>query len=112
MRMRGLFTHWRPSGTGGRQCGIIIRRGLPPEALAEVERLALTAYRLLSCRDFARMDFRLDKAGRPHFLECNALPGLNPQSSDFVILGDVASYASLVQGILLDAARRQGVRIA
>ncbi len=82
-------------------------------ALAEVERLALTAYRLLSCRDFARMDFRLDKAGRPHFLECNALPGLNPQSSDFVILArDVASYASLVQGILLDAARRQGVRIA
>ena len=55
-------------------------------ALAEVGRLALAAYRLLCCRDFARIDFRLDDAGRPHFLECNALPGLNPESSDFVIL--------------------------
>jgi D-alanine-D-alanine ligase len=82
------------------------------EALAEVRRLALAAYRLLSCRDLARMDFRLDNAGRPHFLECNALPGLNPESSDIVILSrDVLSYDRLVQGILLDAARRQGVCI-
>ena len=94
-----------------------VRYFVPPrldaEVLGEVHRLALMAYRLLGCLDFARMDFRLDAAGRPHFLECNALPGLNPESSDIVFLSrDTVPYDSLVQGIFLDAARRQGVTIA
>ena len=33
----------------------------------------------------ARVDFRL-RAGVPYFLEVNPLPGLNPESSDLVIL--------------------------
>jgi D-alanine-D-alanine ligase len=75
---------------------------------------ALTAYRLLGCRDFARIDFRLDAAGRPRFLECNPLPGLNPESSDLVILsrmlrGDDVAYDGLVQGILRDAVHRCGM---
>ncbi len=86
---------------------------LDAAVLEEVHRLALTAYRLLGCLDFARMDFRLDAAGQPHFLECNALPGLNPESSDIVFLSrDTIPYEALVQGIFLDAARRQGVDIA
>jgi D-alanine-D-alanine ligase len=94
-----------------------VRYFVPPrldaEVMDEVHRLALTAYRLLGCLDFARMDFRLDAAGRPHFLECNALPGLNPESSDIIFLSrDTVPYDSLVQGIFLDAARRQGVTIA
>ena len=81
--------------------------------LKEVHRLALSAYRLLGCLDFARMDFRLDEAGRPYFLECNALPGLNPESSDIVFLSrDTVPYDLLVQGIFRDAARRQGVAFA
>jgi D-alanine-D-alanine ligase len=94
-----------------------VRYFVPPrldaEVLGDLHRLALTAYRLLGCLDFARMDFRLDAAGRPHFLECNALPGLNPESSDIVFLSrDTVPYDSLVQGILVDAARRQGVNFA
>ncbi|MBL7649182.1 MAG: D-alanine--D-alanine ligase [Candidatus Hydrogenedentes bacterium] len=94
-----------------------VRYFVPPrldaEVLGELHRLALTAYRLLGCLDFARMDFRLDASGRPHFLECNALPGLNPESSDIVFLSrDTVPYDSLVQGILVDAARRQGVNFA
>jgi D-alanine-D-alanine ligase len=72
----------------------------------------LTAYRLLGCRDLARIDFRLDGEGQPVFLECNPLPGLNPESGDIVILSrGVVSYEKLVQGILLDAAERVGVAI-
>lgn len=94
-----------------------VRYFVPPRldasVLEEVHRLALTAYRLLGCLDFARMDFRLDAAGRPRFLECNALPGLNPESSDIVFLSrDRIPYDRLVQGIFLDAARRQGVDFA
>jgi len=80
---------------------------LGPRELCEIELLALTAYRLLGCRDFARIDFRLDAAGQPRFLECNPLPGLNPVSSDLVILSrDVLPYDRLIQGIFLAAARR------
>lgn len=85
---------------------------LPLDVLAMLERLALLAYRLLGCRDFARMDFRLDGAGLPRFLECNALPGLDPDNSDIVIMSaPVRPYRKLVQGIFLDAAQRNGVRI-
>ena len=42
---------------------------LDPATLRSLERHALTAYRLLGCRDLARLDFRLDAAGVPHFLE-------------------------------------------
>ena len=59
---------------------------LPAAHLDEIRSHALHAYRLLGCRDVARIDFRMDAAGRPRFLECNPLPGLNPYSSDIVIL--------------------------
>lgn len=88
---------------------------LRPAQLEAIGALALTAYRLLGCRDIARLDFRLDAAGRPRFIECNPLPGLNPASSDLVILSDALSdrdpraYPRLVQGILSDALQRCGI---
>jgi D-alanine-D-alanine ligase len=86
---------------------------LPPPQTDLIRDYALTAWRLLGCRDFARIDFRIDRDGRPAFLECNALPGLNPENSDLVImLRQSLSYDQLVQGILLDAARRHGMRLA
>jgi D-alanine-D-alanine ligase len=85
---------------------------LPAATLHVIRAYALTAYRLLGCRDLARIDFRLDGEGQPVFLECNPLPGLNPESGDIVILSrGVVSYEKLVQGILLDAAERVGVTI-
>jgi D-alanine-D-alanine ligase len=85
---------------------------LPAETLHAIERHALKACDLLGCRDIARIDFRLDAAGQPFFLECNPLPGLNPEHGDIVILSrGVAPYADLVQGILLDAAKRIGFQL-
>ena len=82
---------------------------VPEPTLREIGRLALTAYRLLGCRDVARLDFRLDAEGRPHFLECNPLPGLNPDTSDIVILSAPAlGYPDLVCGVFREAALRHG----
>ena len=88
-----------------------VRYHVPPridsQTSATLEYLALTAYGLLGCRDIARMDFRLDENGQPHFIECNPLPGLNSESGDIVILSrDKMPYEKLVQGILLDAIKR------
>lgn len=75
---------------------------------SQVEASALAAYRLLGCRDVARLDFRLDATGRPHLLECNPLPGLNPDTSDLVILSRAElSHAELVREIFQHALRRQ-----
>ncbi|MCI0457710.1 MAG: ATP-grasp domain-containing protein [Gemmataceae bacterium] len=78
---------------------------------AAVERAALAVWRVLGCRDVSRVDFRL-RDGVPYFLEVNPLPGLNPESSDLVILAGLRgwSYEQLIERILGSALRR--LRIA
>jgi D-alanine-D-alanine ligase len=77
---------------------------LPPKVLSDVEFAAIEAFNALGCRDVARIDFRL-RDGVPHFLEANPLPGLNPDSSDLVILAGLVgvSHERLI-GMILDAA--------
>ena len=49
----------------------------------------------------AALDFRL-RGEVPYFLEVNPLPGLNPESSDLVIMAKLVgwTYAQLVTAIL------------
>lgn len=94
-----------------------VKYHVPPRLDSDTLKLlrsnALTAYRLLGCRDIARIDFRLDVSGQPRFIECNVLPGLNRENSDIVILSrDRLPYETLVQGILTDAMHRVGVGVS
>jgi D-alanine-D-alanine ligase len=61
---------------------------LTPGLEAELQALAVRAFRALACRDFARADFRLDAAGRPAFLELNPLPTFARDGS-FAILAEI-----------------------
>lgn len=47
--------------------------------------LAVGCYRAVGCRDFGRLDIRLDSRGVPHVLEINSPPGLmsDPNESSF-----------------------------
>jgi D-alanine-D-alanine ligase len=83
---------------------------LSPAELKTVEEATLRAYRVLGCRDVSRVDFRL-RDGVPYFLEVNPLPGLNPESSDLVILARLAgwSYERLIASILHAALERHGL---
>jgi D-alanine-D-alanine ligase len=80
---------------------------LSPADRAAVEQAALKSYKVLGCRDVSRVDFRL-RRGVPYFLELNPLPGINPESSDLVLLsqGMGWSYAQLVGKIFKAACRR------
>ena len=49
---------------------------LPDEVRARVEQVALDSYRLMGCRDFARVDLILDERDSPQVLEINTIPGL------------------------------------
>ena len=80
---------------------------LPAAVTAEIERAALTAFDALGCIDVARIDFRI-RDGVPYFLEINPLPGLNPESSDLVIMANLlkVSHTELVERILNAAITR------
>jgi D-alanine-D-alanine ligase len=87
-----------------RQVSYEVPPRLTPTALAMVHEAALEAYHALGCRDVARVDYRLGEGGL-YFLEANPLPGLNPESSDLVILARLAgwTYERLI-GAILEAA--------
>jgi D-alanine-D-alanine ligase len=54
---------------------------LPQELLADVERMSLQAHQGLGCRDFSRVDWRIDdRDGKPYMLEVNVIPGLTSHS--------------------------------
>ncbi len=73
--------------------------------------LARRAWEALECRDFARADFRLDAAGRPHFLEMNPLPSFAADGS-FGILAELEGRAveALVAEVLDLGLARLGLR--
>ncbi|MFA6612497.1 MAG: ATP-grasp domain-containing protein [Dehalococcoidales bacterium] len=80
---------------------------LPKSVLEEISRTSLRIFALLGCRDMARIDFRIDSSGRPHFIEINPLPGLG-NHSDLVIMAGLLgiSHQSLLQKILSGALER------
>jgi D-alanine-D-alanine ligase len=45
-----------------------------------VEHIAVKAFRLFGCRDYARVDFRIDRNGKIYVLEVNPNPDISPES--------------------------------
>jgi D-alanine-D-alanine ligase len=79
-----------------------------------IDRVTLDAYRVLGCRDWSRIDIRLDADGVPNVVEVNPLPGILPDPADNSCFPKAAraagiSYEELIQSCLRLAASRQNV---
>ncbi|NDG26853.1 MAG: ATP-grasp domain-containing protein, partial [Proteobacteria bacterium] len=68
----------------------------------KIATFAKKVFKLLGCRDIARIDFRIDAKGNIYFIEINPLPGLSPGFSDLVVMAERCgiSYESLIKRIL------------
>jgi len=76
--------------TAGMSSHIIPPR-IPEEQQGLVKELAIRAFKALGCRGFARVDFIVDRQGRPYILELNTIPGMTATS----LLPDAARAAGI-----------------
>jgi D-alanine-D-alanine ligase len=86
------------------------------ELRSTIENVVLRAYRVLGCRDWSRIDVRLDASGKPNVVEVNPLPGILPNPADNSCFPKAAraagmSYDELIQACLVHAAERQGIEL-
>jgi len=76
-----------------------------------ISKIALHTYRVLRCKDWSRIDLRLDATGEPNVIEINPLPGILPNPSDNSCYPKAAraaglTYEEMLNKVLLSGARR------
>lgn len=71
---------------------------IPSDIYSRVQRVALQGHLVLGCRDFSRVDMRLDPQNEPVVLEVNTIPGLTSRS----LLPMAAQKAGIDFGQLCD----------
>ena len=69
----------------------IVPAPISPELMKRISDVSVAAYKAIECRDFGRVDIRVDEQGTPYVLEINPLPSLSTE--------DVFSIISRYQGI-------------
>jgi D-alanine-D-alanine ligase len=86
----------------------------PADIPVEMEKmlidLALRSYKALECRDWCRLEIRVDRQGNPFVIELNPIAGIDP-SYRFAVSAQIAgiNYAQLINKILVFAMERYGM---
>lgn len=80
--------------------------GIPDALARRIGDVAVAACQALGCRDWARVDVRLDAAGVPNVVEVNPLPGVIPDPRDNSCFPCAARAAGLTyDGLIQEVAR-------
>ena len=77
---------------------------LAPKTMDKLAESSLTVFKVLGCRDFARIDFRVSPEGIPYFIEINPLPGLGTYSDLIIMAKMMGCKHEETIGAVLDAA--------
>jgi D-alanine-D-alanine ligase len=77
----------------------------------KIKQTVLRTYNILRCRDWSRIDVRLDKNNVPNIIEINPLPGIMPDPNENSSFPKAAravgmNYNQLIQSALYSAAKR------
>jgi len=79
-RIYDFASKWEQPGSGAELIDWTARADLAPAAEAAVLDACRRACRVLGCRDYARVDLRLDREGVPRVLEVNTNPDVHPRA--------------------------------
>lgn len=85
-----------------------------PELEQQIKSTALNAYKVLGCRDWSRIDIRLDANGVPNIIEVNPLPGILPDPKNNSCYPKAArvsglTYEEMINNVLYFALKRNGM---
>lgn len=80
----------------------------------KIKQTAINTFKVLRCKDWSRIDIRLDKNGVPNVIEINPLPGIMPdpnENSSFPKAARAAGmdYNMMIQTVLYAAAKRYNI---
>ena len=81
---------------------------VPEKTYRHIELVSLDAYQALGCRDWCRVDIRLDEAGIPNVVELNPLPGIIPDPR----MNSCFPKAARAAGFAYDELIQEVVRLA
>jgi len=73
-----------------------------------IEHIAVKVFKLFGCRDYARVDIRIDRDGKIYVLEVNPNPDISPQagmSRALKVRG--MTYPEFIKAVLLKASSRR-----
>ena len=80
------------------------------ELKKKLDELALRTYLAVECRDFGRVDFRVDNEGKPYVLEINPLPSLSTEDVFMLLAKNVGiTYEQMIGRILSSAIKRNNL---
>jgi len=71
---------WSPGSHADRCTRPVCPASIDPDLERKLSNLARDAFLALRCRDYARIDLRLDRSGQPKILEVNPNPGYHPDA--------------------------------
>jgi D-alanine-D-alanine ligase len=80
----------------------------------QISETAIKTFKIMRCRDWCRIDMRLDTNGIPNIIELNPLPGILPDPKDNSCFPKAArtagySYEEMINKVLLTAAKRNSL---
>ena len=76
-----IYTREDKEGIANRSFDLLCPADVPDDLNQKLQQFALQAFTVLQCRDWARVEFRMDESGNLYILEVNTLPGLGIISS-------------------------------
>ena len=81
----------------------------------QIKDVALKTYNILRCKDWSRIDIRLDRNGVPNIIEINPLPGILPDPNENSSYPKAAragglNYDEMIQSVLYQACKRYNLQ--
>jgi D-alanine-D-alanine ligase len=104
---------WEPGSRDDVATPRCFPRNLAADLSGRLQRFAREVFRLFGCRDFASVDFRLDKFGNPCVIDVNPNPDFSPHAGFAVALQRAGwSYPRFTVELVHNALRRRpGTRL-